>query len=183
MKLGPAAGRHGTGHSLRQDALELGFHGVPVGPAHRIGVRVHRRAVDGRAVHRRAGASDGGDITSGATSSARDWSSVANRRGISATHCRARQGPDGERAPVCHVLRALTAPPSRESTVLRLLECYIARGAIVKKSIWSCSLGWACDPIGSGSTARRVCGKLSLIGSSNNDRPVVDSPNRRQADP
>ena len=54
-----------------------------------------------------------------------------------------------------------------ESVVLRLLECYAARGTIVKKSIWSCSLGWACDPIRSGSTARRVGGKLSLIGGSN----------------
>ena len=29
-----AAGRSGTGHSLRHYALDLGFHGVPVGPAH-----------------------------------------------------------------------------------------------------------------------------------------------------
>ena len=28
------AGRHGTGFSLRQDALDPGFHGVPAGPAH-----------------------------------------------------------------------------------------------------------------------------------------------------
>ena len=27
-----ASGRHGTGDSLRQDALDPGFHGVPPGP-------------------------------------------------------------------------------------------------------------------------------------------------------
>ena len=29
-----AAGRTGTGHSLRQNALDPGFHGVPAGPVH-----------------------------------------------------------------------------------------------------------------------------------------------------
>jgi len=29
-----AAGRNETGHSLRQNAVDLGFHGVPVGPVH-----------------------------------------------------------------------------------------------------------------------------------------------------
>jgi hypothetical protein len=101
----PAAGRHETGHSLRQGALDPGFQGVPA-------------------------------------------------------------GTDG----------------AHHGKALRLLECYIARGAIVKKSTWSCSLGWACDPIRSGSTARRVCEKLLLIGGNNNDRPVADSANRRQAD-
>ena len=48
---------------------------------------------------------------------------------------------------------------SRESVVLRLQECYMTRGAMVKKSTGSCLLGWACDPIRSGSTARRLCGK------------------------
>jgi hypothetical protein len=71
-----------------------------------------------------------------------------------------------KRAPVCHVLLALTAPITG-SAVLRLLECYTAGGTIVKKPIWSCSPGWACDPIRSGSTARRVCGKLSSIGVIN----------------
>jgi hypothetical protein len=33
MKIGPAAGRHGIGDSLRQNALDPGFHGVPLGPA------------------------------------------------------------------------------------------------------------------------------------------------------
>jgi hypothetical protein len=30
----PDAGRTGTGHALRQNALEPGFHGVPAGPTH-----------------------------------------------------------------------------------------------------------------------------------------------------
>jgi hypothetical protein len=33
MTIGPAAGRHGIGLSLRQSAADPGFHGVPTGPA------------------------------------------------------------------------------------------------------------------------------------------------------
>jgi hypothetical protein len=32
--------------------------------------------------------------------------------------------------------------PMWESVVLRLLESYMARGTMVKKYTWSCSLGW-----------------------------------------
>ena len=95
------------------------------------------------------------------------------RAGASACDCEATAGHDLERAKgrtvrasVWHVPRALTAPITG-SAVLRLLACYTAGGAIVKKPIWSCSPGWACDPIRPGSTARRVCGKLSSIGVSN----------------
>jgi hypothetical protein len=42
------------------------------------------------------GRGDGGDMTSGETSTARARLSVANRGGVSATDCRARQGPDRE---------------------------------------------------------------------------------------
>lgn len=75
---------------------------------------------------------------------------VANRR--------AHRRPDGERASVRDVLRAVTVL-SRESVVLRLQERYMTRVVIVKKSTGSCSLGWACDPIRSGSAARRLSGK------------------------
>jgi len=33
-RIRPAAGRTGTGLSLRRNALDPGFHGVPAGPAH-----------------------------------------------------------------------------------------------------------------------------------------------------
>ena len=34
MTIGPAAGRHESGISLRQNALDLGFHAVRADPAH-----------------------------------------------------------------------------------------------------------------------------------------------------
>ena len=92
-----------------------------------------------------------------------EHNAVASRR-------RAHRRPDGERASLGEVLRALTGA-YRGSVVLRLQECYMTRGAMVKKSTGSCLIGWACDPGPFGSTVRRLCGRPPRLAAIT--RPVL----------
>lgn len=52
-------------------------------------------------------------------------------------------GGDGRRYAVS--CGALTVPIARKRSTRRL-ESYMTRGTVVKKAIWSCSLGWSLRP-------------------------------------
>jgi hypothetical protein len=95
-----------------------------------------------------------------------EHNAVASRR---RTHRR----PDGERASLGEVLRALTGA-YRGSVVLRLQECYMTRGAMVKKSTGSCLLGWACDPGPFGQHRPAVLRQASPIGGNYPAGPVAN---------
>jgi hypothetical protein len=86
---------------------------------------------------------------------------------------RAHRRPDGERASVREVLRALTGA-YRGSVVLRLQECYMTRGAMVKKSTGSCLIGWACDPGPFGQHRPAALRQASPIGSNYPAGPVAN---------
>ena len=95
-----------------------------------------------------------------------EHNAVASRR-------RAHRRPDGERASLREVLRALTSA-YRGSVVLRLQECYMTRGAMVKKSTGSCLIGWACDPGPFGQHSPAALRQASPIGSNYPAGPVAN---------